>query len=158
MQTGLKRMQRLIDSLLAYARSGKPELEVEDVDLAAVVDRVRSGLAAALAERTARLDVDVAAAPQVRADPRLLELVMQNLLSNALKFASAEPVVRITSRPERRGVCVAVSDNGLGIDTETQAKIFQPFARGAPAASVAGTGIGLAICQRIIERAGGKVG
>jgi light-regulated signal transduction histidine kinase (bacteriophytochrome) len=117
---------------------------------------VRGDLAIAIEESGATIEAD--ALPTVRGDAGLLRLVFQNLIGNALKFrGEAPPVVRI--RAERDGDFwrLGLEDNGIGIDPEYADRIFVIFQRLHPRASYEGTGIGLAMCRKIIEYHGGRL-
>ena len=153
---GTRRMQRLIGDLLEYSRVGRAGLAPEEVDLAAVVRETLANLRASIEERGAEVVVDPL--PVVRADPRQLARLLQNLVSNAIKFSGgARPVVHITARETGEGLEVSVVDNGVGIDPEDRVLIFKMFHRPANGTRTEGTGIGLAICERIVERHGGRI-
>jgi signal transduction histidine kinase len=95
--------------------------------------------------------------PVVHGDARALGRVLQNLVSNAIKFAGdARPVVHVTARPAGPAWEIAVIDNGVGVDPEDRELIFKTFHRPG-GDGVAGTGLGLAICERIVERHGGRI-
>jgi signal transduction histidine kinase len=153
---GTRRMQRLIGDLLEYSRVGCAGLAPEDVDLAAVVRETLAGLRAAIDETGAEVVVDPL--PVVRADSRQLARLLQNLISNALKFtAGARPVVHVTAQATDRGWEIAIVDNGVGVDPAERELIFKMFHRPPRGGDVDGTGMGLAICQRIVERHGGRI-
>jgi signal transduction histidine kinase len=112
-----------------------------------------------VAERDAGVTVDVPAGTEVLADPADVEMVLRNLLSNALKFAAThDPVVRVTSEPVDGGQRISVADNGIGIAPEQRDRIFEAFQRLHSSVEYPGTGLGLAICQRIVDRNGGRLG
>jgi signal transduction histidine kinase len=135
---------------------GRAGLAPEAVDLSAVVRDTLGGLRASLEETGAELVVDPL--PTVSADPRQLARLLQNLISNAMKFTgAARPVVHVTARETSDGVEVSVIDNGIGIDPADRERIFKMFHRPVNGAGVHGTGIGLAICERIVERHGGRI-
>ncbi len=152
------RLGRRIDALLAYARSGRRELHVEQVDLAALVLRVVDVLGARIAETAARVELDPGPSPVVATDPALLELVVQNLVANALKFtAGGPPHVRVRLTREDAVVRVAVEDEGIGIPEAQLARIFDLFGRAEQAEAYPGTGLGLPLSRRIVERLGGEL-
>ena len=156
--SGISRLQNLVDALLAYAGASQRELSSEPIDLAALVARVTEALGAAVTERQAAVQRNVAPDTAVAGDDKLVELVVQNLFSNAVKFADPDqPVVGIAAHREDDRVRVEVTDNGGGIDPADQARIFEPFQR-VGGTRAAGTGVGLATCQRIVERHGGEIG
>jgi len=154
---GAKRMQGLINDLLAFSRVGRSGAELEPVELADVVAEARSALDTALEEAGAQ--VDVGPLPAVRGDRGLLALAFQNLIGNAVKFRAPDRTPRVTVRAERAGDCweVTVADNGIGIDETYADKIFVIFQRLHAKESYTGTGIGLAMVRKIAEHHGGSV-
>jgi signal transduction histidine kinase len=154
-QSEAQRMQRLIADLLEYSRVGRAGIAPDEVDLTALTRETLAGLRAAIDEAGAEIVIDPL--PVVRADPRALGRVLQNLVSNAVKFAGdARPVVHVTARPLDHAWEIAVIDNGIGVDPEEREQIFEMFHRPG-VDGVAGTGLGLAICERIVERHGGRI-
>ncbi len=118
---------------------------------------MQDDLAASIGDRQARVEVALPEGVQVLMDADDLRIVLQNLVGNAIKFSDADvPVVTIAA--ERRGDdwCISVLDNGPGIAPEHRSRIFQPFER--VAGRSAGYGLGLATCQRLVERHGGRIG
>jgi signal transduction histidine kinase len=153
--SGTQRMQRLIGDLLEYSRVGRAGLAPEEVDLMVLARETLVVLRATVEEAGA--DVVVDPLPVVDGDPRALGRVLQNLVSNAIKFAGdARPVVHVTARPAGPAWEIAVIDNGVGVDPEDRELIFKTFHRPG-GDGVAGTGLGLAICERIVERHGGRI-
>ncbi len=154
-----ERMQGVIAGLLAYARSGAAEPELRAVRLSDAVGAALSALDAAVAARGVSVQVEVPPGAAVRADPAGLELVLQNLLGNAARFADdAGPRVAVRAeRPLPTAWRVLVSDNGPGIDPAHHDRIFEPFVQLRRDDS-GGTGLGLSICRRIVERLGGSIG
>jgi light-regulated signal transduction histidine kinase (bacteriophytochrome) len=153
---GVRRMQRLIDDLLQFSRVGRAEAPRDAVDLAALVPDVLEGLHDAI-DRSAA-EVQLAALPVVLGDAAQLAQLFQNLLSNALKFTDGHPArVRVTAQPSAELWQLAVIDDGIGIDPSAARRIFQMFQRLHVAEAYDGTGIGLAICERIVERHGGRI-
>jgi signal transduction histidine kinase len=149
---------RLIDDLLAFSRMGRREMLAREVDLGAVVEDARRSLAAEAEGR--RVDLRVGPLPRVRGDREMLLLVFQNLLSNALKFTRDREVAEIAvdGRVDERGeVVIRVRDNGVGFDMRYAGKLFGVFQRLQPAGKFEGTGVGLAIVRRIVQRHGGRV-
>jgi light-regulated signal transduction histidine kinase (bacteriophytochrome) len=150
------RMQGLIDDLLAYSRVGREELRLEAIDSNAVVDEVKSSLAKTINE--ARADVVVHQLPNVHGDRRQLGQVFQNLISNALKFCDHDgPRVEISAAPSSGTWVFSVADEGIGIDASQAERIFEVFERLNPPGRYTGSGTGLAICQRIVHRHGGRI-
>jgi signal transduction histidine kinase len=153
---GAKRMQTLINDLLAFSRVGRGGREHELVDLNDVVASVRSALADTL-QRTAA-NVIVGELPTVRGDRVQLASLFQNLITNAVKFSDAEPpVVHITAVRRGEQWQLSCSDNGIGIDPEYAERIFLIFQRLHSRDAYEGSGIGLALCRKIVEYHGGRI-
>lgn len=154
---GAARMRVLIDDLLAYSRTGVASLVRRPVDCGALVRSVLADLDVAIAESGASVVVDDL--PTVTGDPGQLTQVFENLLSNALKFMPPDRVPEIRISAERDGAawCFAVEDNGIGIEEIHRARIFMMFKRLHGRADYPGTGIGLALCQKIVSRLGGRI-
>ncbi len=153
---GATRMQRLINDLLAYSRVGTRGKDLEPTDLNVVFDQAVADLGAAIAESGATvLRGDL---PTVPADASQLGQVFQNLVSNAIKFHGDEPP-RVEVQAERRDGdwLISVRDNGIGIAPEYAERIFVIFQRLHNRTEYSGTGIGLAICKKIVERHGGRI-
>jgi PAS domain S-box-containing protein len=156
---GSRRLDTLIQGLLEYSRLGRSETELGPVDLAATVAdaqaQLRSELDAAGTQVTMRGPF-----PRVRGNPLLLTQAAANLLSNASKFVAAgvRPRVEVSAEERAGRVRLLVRDNGIGIDPAHQERIFGVFERLHPAGAYPGTGIGLAIVRRAVERMGGAVG
>ena len=153
---GVERMQGLITDLLAYSRVGRA-VEDEEVALGAVVDDALAALRAPIAERDA--EVRVAELPAVRGDRRELTQLFQNLISNAVKFVDDAPP-RVDVCAARRGGMweVSVRDNGIGVEPRHAERIFKMFQRLHGRDDYPGSGIGLAICKKIVDRHGGDIG
>ncbi|MCW3016979.1 MAG: multi-sensor signal transduction histidine kinase [Solirubrobacterales bacterium] len=155
---GAKRMQELINDLLAFSRVGRVVREQQAVPLQDVLDRALTDLAGAIEESGAIVQIR-GTPPTVVVDPGLMALVFQNLVGNAVKFRvdGTAPRVRITIT-EAAGECeVAIHDNGIGIDDEYADRIFVIFQRLHPKERYGGTGIGLAMCRKIVEYHGGRI-
>lgn len=155
---GARRMGALIDDLLRLSRIGKAELEITTVDLAGPCREILAELAAGSPDR--RVETVVAATIPVRGDARLLRVMLQNLLENAWKFTAAETAARIevSSRLGADGQRETdISDNGAGFDMTLVGKLFVPFQRLHSADQFAGTGVGLALVDRIVRRHGGSI-
>lgn len=151
---GAKRMTALIQELLAYSNLAS-EHELESVDCNEVLDEVKLQLGRAIEESGAV--VVHSALPRVMANRPQMRQVFQNLIGNAIKYRSqSPPVVRVTAERANGFWKFSVSDNGIGIDPEYQEKVFGMFVR-LHSRSIAGAGIGLAICQRVIEQLGGRI-
>jgi signal transduction histidine kinase len=153
---GAKRMQTLINDLLAFSRVGRSGREHEPVELGEVLEAARSSLASAIEEAHATVSADQL--PVVLGDRTLLTSLFQNLIGNAVKFRGADPpVVRVTVVREEDNWSFSCSDNGLGIDPEYAERIFVIFQRLHTKEAYPGTGIGLAMCRKIVEYHGGRM-
>ena len=152
------RMQQLLDDLLDYARAGGGELPRELVDCRALADNVVAGLGSRLAESGGR--VAVGELPRELVANRLvLTQVLHNLIGNAVKFVrpGLAPVVRLDGVSGQGVVTFRVSDNGIGVPADQFERIFQPFKRLNSRDRFPGSGIGLAICRRLVTRQGGRI-
>jgi PAS domain S-box-containing protein len=153
---GAGRMHILIQDLLQYSRLGKSDRPAENVDLNALFDEVRSDLA--LAIHDAGADVQCDPLPTIWGNRTQLHQLFQNLIANALKFHGSEPpVVRVACRPDGDFWECAVRDNGIGIEPKYFERIFKIFQRLHTKQDYPGTGIGLAVCAKIVERHGGRI-
>jgi len=153
---GATRMQRLINDLLAFSRVGRLTGEDELVPAAELVDAARRNLADAIEQAGAR--IEVGELPVVRGEVALLTAVFQNLIGNALKFRGDEPpVVTVSAVRDGDAWRFTVADNGIGIEDEYAERIFVLFQRLHTKEAYAGTGIGLALCRKIVEHHGGRI-
>ena len=153
---GAKRMQELIQDLLAFSRVGRVGQEIGEVDLDDCLERALRSLSTALEESDARVEADPL--PTVTGDATLLPQVFQNLLGNAVKFRGEDsPRVRITCRQDGDMWEIACRDNGIGIPEQYAEKVFVVFQRLHPRDEYDGTGIGLAMCRKIVEFHGGHL-
>ena len=149
-------MQTLIRDLLEFSRSGHSEVRMEEIDLDQVMRRVKSDLKASLGEVSGTLKWSDL--PMVTGDPMQIGRVLQNLVSNALKFrGERDPVVEISADRIGDTVRVSVRDNGIGIESQYLEKVFAPFQRLHGIGKYEGSGIGLAVCRKIMERHGGSI-
>ena len=151
-------MDRLIRDLLAYSRVGTAsDSNFEPTSTAAALDQALDNLGAAITESGGKVEVG-AELPVVWGDDMLLCQLFQNLIGNALKFhGPAKPVVRVHSERRDEEWLFAVADNGMGIEPTNAERIFAMFERLQPSDDFPGTGIGLAICRKIVERHGGRI-
>lgn len=153
---GAKRMQRLINDLLEFSRVRTRGEDFRPVALGDVVERVRADLEGAVAEAGAVITAD--GLPTVRGDAAQLGRLFQNLIGNALKFRGDEPPrIHIGAARGQGDWVVSVRDNGIGIAPEHRERVFVIFQRLHSQSKFPGTGIGLAIAKRIVERHGGKI-
>ncbi|USZ70760.1 ATP-binding protein [Natronosalvus halobius] len=153
---GADRMREMIDGLLQYARVDTQGDPLEPVDLDDVVGDVIEDLHLQIEESSA--EIAVGSLPHVEGDVSQLRQVFQNLLTNAIAYSGNEPPsIRVTADRRGRRWLVSVHDEGIGIDPEDQDLVFEVFQRLHSRDEQAGTGIGLALCQRIVERHGGRL-
>ena len=153
---GANRMQRLIHDLLAYSRVGTRGGELTPTDTASVLRETLSNLEVAIVESEA--EVVYSDLPSVMGDPSQLRQLFQNIVGNALKFRSeSRPRVELEASRDGDQWTFSIRDNGVGFDQRYAERVFGVFKRLHRNADIPGTGIGLAICQRIIERHGGRI-
>lgn len=167
MQNASMRMSALISDLLSFSRITTKAEPFVAISLQEVVDEVLEDLEIAIEEAGA--EVSVGALPEIEADRFQMKQLFQNLLGNAIKFRHPElaPRIRIQAHVEERDsdtntrgaqwVRIEVDDNGIGFDEKFAARIFTPFQRLHARTEYEGTGIGLAVCRRIVERHGGSI-
>ena len=155
-----ERLSRMLDGLLAYARSAATRDVAEPVDLARVTEQVLADLAVPIAERDVDVTVEVPAGASVMAGERDVGLVLQNLVANAVKFADADrPHVTVSAQDPGDGTWrMTVQDDGRGIAPADRERIFRAFERAGEKADRPGHGLGLAICQRLVDRHHGTIG
>jgi len=168
-QSSVQRLGLLTDDLVSFAEASAEDDKAEDVCLTAVFSEALAAMDKIVQERSAIITVE--ALPTVHAPRRQIVLLANHLLSNALKFHDGNRTPRVSVRVEDRPlpgssadgetsksyVCIATTDNGIGIDSEYHEKIFTIFQRLHDRGTYPGTGIGLAICRKIVERLGGTV-
>ncbi len=158
---GAKRMQRLISDLLTFSRVGRTSEGFVTVDLAATIAKAWEGMEARVEEAGGQLEFEADSPEQsVLGDPALLQLLFSNLLSNSLKYRSADraPRLRVTTTSDGAMVRVQVADNGIGIPAEYEEKVFVIFQRLHGRDEYEGTGIGLALAKKVVEFHGGTIG
>lgn len=153
---GCTRMQTLIDDLLEYSRVGRSQKPFQLTDCNHAVEQALANLQGAI--RQTQAVVTYSELPAVMGDISQLVQLFQNLVGNSIKYRhDAPPLVHITACKQEKDWLFSVSDNGIGIATQHQARIFQIFQRLHTQKEYSGTGIGLAICQKIVERHGGYI-
>ena len=153
---GAKRMETLIEDLLLYSRVGKNDKPLQVVDCNLVVQKVLCNLQLLIKENNAT--VVVRSLPQIVGDESQLIQLFQNLIDNAITYRSqSDPLIEIDAICQQQGWLFSVKDNGIGIDPKYSHRIFEVFQRLHPKDKYSGTGVGLAICKKIVERYGGNI-
>jgi PAS domain S-box-containing protein len=153
---GATRMQGLIQDLLAYSRIGTKRMDVTKVATQKALDIALKNLSTAIIDSDARVTNDPL--PAVQADEMQLVQLFQNLIGNAIKYRTAQaPQVHVAALQKRGKWQFSVKDNGLGIEEQHYDRIFGMFQRLHNRTEFSGTGIGLAICRKIVERNGGEI-
>ena len=151
------RMGRLIDDLLSFSRLGRQQMTESLIDMTALAQGVFDGLAGVTPER--QIAIRIGSVPPARGDILLIRQVLVNLLSNAIKFSrpDAQTSIEFGYLPDSGGGAYYVKDNGVGFDMRYVDKLFGVFQRLHSVTEFEGTGVGLALVQRIITRHGGRV-
>jgi PAS domain S-box-containing protein len=152
---GAKRMYDLINDLLQYSRISRKGTTVTTVDLNKIIDTVKANMAQVIKERN--VTIQTGNLPVISADYSQMVQLFQNLISNGIKFSKDQPRISISSKTEKAQYVFSVRDNGIGIDSQYFEQIFEIFKRLNPRDQFEGTGIGLAICKRIVENHKGKI-
>jgi signal transduction histidine kinase len=155
-QSEIKSLGSLIESLLTYGRIGGGEVRMTDCDCSAVLNSVRQRLKSELEMSCAELTNDPL--PTLPADRALMEELFQNLVENSIKYRGAEaPRIHVSVVQSAGASRFYVRDNGIGIKPDDFERIFQPFRQSRRGDSHGGIGLGLATCKRIVERHGGQL-
>jgi signal transduction histidine kinase len=150
------RLQLLVSDILRFSRIGKEALNPVPVPLESVVEGALSLLSGTTTSASSA--VRVADLPEVVGDERLLQTLLGNLISNAVKYVrNTEPVVWITAEERERTHIVHVRDNGIGIPAEQCERVFEPLVRFVSSEEFEGNGLGLSACRRIVEAHGGRI-
>jgi PAS domain S-box-containing protein len=152
---GAKRMYELINGLLSYSRISRKEVTFTEVDLNKTIKDVRTNLNLIIKDRNCRIDSDEL--PVVFADKNQMVQLLQNLISNGIRYSEKDPHINIRVRKEDSYYVFSVKDEGIGIESQYFDKIFEIFRRLHVVDKYSGTGIGLAICKRIVENHNGKI-
>lgn len=154
--TGVKDMQMLILDILEYSKVGSDGKTFTTIDGSSCVTKALSNLKDTITEKHAEITCHEKL-PQVHGDFAQLTSLFQNLLGNAIKFCTEKPIIHIAAKKEGPEYIFSVRDNGIGINPEVSDKIFAVFHRLHTKTEYPGTGIGLAICKKIVERHGGRI-
>ncbi len=159
MLNATERMQSLLTGLLDYSRVATTAEPFKEVNLSDLIGEVLSDLEVRIVKTVGEVRVETL--PVISADPTQMRQLFQNLIGNALKFhkAGEKPIVKVSCIPENNGVAqIIVEDNGIGFEEQYLEKIFAPFQRlHGKSSQYEGTGMGLAICKKIVERHGGTI-
>jgi PAS domain S-box-containing protein len=152
-----KSMGQLIDDLLAFSRLGRAEMSLSPIEMGTMANSIFHELTTP--ESRARIDFQVGALPPALADPTLMRQVWMNLLANAIKFSSKREraVIKVSAQQNQGESVYVVQDNGAGFDMQYVDKVFGVFQRLHSSKDFEGTGVGLALVQRVIRRHGGRV-
>ncbi|MBI5374706.1 MAG: GHKL domain-containing protein [Candidatus Schekmanbacteria bacterium] len=149
-------MQSLISDLLAYARIGSKEADLKPVDSEAIIKHAISNLQISIENSGAVITHD--SQPTITVDQVQFVQLFQNLIGNAIKFCTdSSPHIHISSEQKENEWLFSVSDNGIGIAPDDTERIFEIFQRLHSTSKYPGTGIGLAICKKIVDRHGGRI-
>ncbi len=154
---GTKRMEQLLSGLMYYATIGKEEEETKPIDLTEIFDICCLHLRVSIQEAQARILYEKL--PFIESKSSLLIQLFQNLLSNAIKFRKKDvtPIIHIDAKVKAESIIISLKDNGIGIEAKYQQHIFEVFRRLHRNDVYEGTGIGLAVCQKIVKRLNGKI-
>lgn len=153
---GAVRMQQLINDLLSYSRIGKQSLKLENINCQELIQRVSKNLETAIADAQATFTYDAPEA--IVADQRQLTQLLQNLIGNAIKYrGDRPPTVHLSISHQANHWLFAIRDNGIGIEPQYLERIFLIFQRLHTRREYSGTGVGLAICKKIVEQHGGEI-
>lgn len=152
---GAKRMDRLITDLLTWSRVSR-DREIITIDLAEIIELVLMNLRDSIQD--AKASISVGALPKVQSSALQMTQLFQNLIMNAIKFRGKEaPQIHISAKEQKAGWLFSIRDNGIGFNKKYSEKIFVVFQRLHPRGQYEGTGIGLAICKKIVEQHGGRI-
>lgn len=152
---GAARMQKLVQDLLALSRLGRTALKPVTFSLEVAVDQALNNLALTLEETQAHIERDPL--PEVTGDITLLTQLYQNLIGNALKYSLGQPEIHLTAERQDGRWVFGVKDQGIGINPAYAEQIFLPFKRLHGSSQYRGTGIGLAICRKVVEMHDGRI-
>ena len=152
---GSERMHHLINDLLQYAKAGSSSRPLVPVDVNDIIEKTLANLTFEIQASNAEITVD--RLPRVSADDGQLIQLFQNLVGNYIKYRNNTPHIHISAKRKNKEWIFQISDNGIGIDPHQFKRIFDIFQRLHTRDEYAGTGIGLAICKKIVERFGGRI-
>ncbi|MFK7815397.1 MAG: ATP-binding protein [Gammaproteobacteria bacterium] len=150
-------MRILIKGLLDYAHTNRENEKIENIDLNHILKNIYTNLEKQICE--AKPEIIVNNLPSIQANKASIISLLQNLVSNAIKFQTegSKAVIEVNAYQQKDSCVISISDNGIGIETEYQEKVFEPFKRLHAKNEYIGTGIGLAVCKKIVTRMGGTM-
>jgi len=148
------RMQRLITDVLSLSKLTQ-DVSLQNVDIKKVISLALEDLEVKIQDKEALIEIDEL--PIVKGNEAYLQQLFYNLIGNAIKFSTGQPVITITGRQAEGNAYISVTDNGIGIDKEYFEKIFLPFQRLNSSAEFEGSGIGLSLCKKIVSIHGGDI-
>lgn len=155
---GSNRLKQMMDDLLTYSRIGKPAIKREDIDPGQVIEKVKTLLRSKYPDSADTIEFTAEKQITINADRDLLTKLLYNLVDNSLKFNHSErPEIRIMIGEDENDWKISVCDNGVGIDKDYHGKIFGIFQKLHNHADYPGSGIGLAICEKIANRHNGSI-
>ncbi|GAB3320908.1 ATP-binding protein [Larkinella ripae] len=154
-----ERMRSLIRHILYYSRMGRTELNFKNLDMTKMLDVIRDEILITEKKKNRVLRIEFGTMPSIYGDPTMVNQVFTNLVSNAVKYTQRvkEALVQVEGRDTGEEIIYTVKDNGIGFDMKHAGKMFDLFKRLDNAATFEGTGVGLAIVKRIVNRHGGKI-
>lgn len=156
-EKGTEKMQIMIDEVLAYSKAGQSRLEVKAINMQKLLEEIRQDLL--ISTNNPQLQIEINESPLIYGDEMMILQVFSNLIGNAVKYSrkSSPSIVSIAGKKDADETVYAISDNGIGIAEHEQQHIFELFARAKVSDEFEGTGVGLAIVKRIIEKHNGNI-
>lgn len=156
-EKGTEKMQIMIDEVLAYSKAGQSRLEVKAINMQKLLEEIRQDLL--ISASNPNLKIEIKESPEIYGDEMMILQVFSNLMGNAVKYSkkSTPSVVSIAGIKGDAEVVYAISDNGIGVAEHEQGKIFELFSRATVSDEFEGTGVGLAIVKRIVEKHNGNI-
>jgi chemotaxis family two-component system sensor kinase Cph1 len=154
---GADKMNLMINEILGYSRLGRAEIKGSRIEMAPVIDDLIKDLL--IAYNSPDVKVTIIDTPDIYGDPVMINQVFANLISNAIKYSipSGHPEVSIKGEATENGIIYSITDNGIGIDIQYLPKVFELFNRMDNARDIEGSGVGLSIVKRIIDKHKGKI-
>ncbi len=150
-------MNTLIKEVLSYSRLERGELSEDDLDMHAIIENIKNDLL--MVHNKSNLEIVIAATPSIRGDETMIHQVFENVIGNAVKYSAktGKPMVKIEGREVKKEIIYTIQDNGIGIDVKSGAGVFDLFKRLKNAMDYEGTGVGLAIVKKIMEKHEAKI-